>query len=156
MVISEVETDLLIYDRRRHRAHCLNQTAAFVWRHCDGQTTVEQLSALLRDELEAAADDQTVWLALTQLDKARLLQSPVSAPDEVAAFSRRELLRRAGLAAAGVALVPVVSSIVAPTAYAVVSCIGEGSACEKGSGATPCCPPFKCRRKKGKQRICKE
>jgi hypothetical protein len=29
--------ETLVYDQERHKAHCLNATAALVWRHCNGK-----------------------------------------------------------------------------------------------------------------------
>ena len=31
-----LDDELLVYDARTHRGHCLNQTAAAVWKACDG------------------------------------------------------------------------------------------------------------------------
>ena len=38
-VIVELPEETLVYDRQHTRAHCLNRTAAAVWRACDGRTT---------------------------------------------------------------------------------------------------------------------
>ena len=40
LVVRELAEETLVYDEERHRAHCLNRTAALVWRHCDGKTPV--------------------------------------------------------------------------------------------------------------------
>ena len=42
LIVKEVDGEILIYDRETNKAHCLNQTAAKVWEHCDGKTTVSQ------------------------------------------------------------------------------------------------------------------
>ena len=37
LVIEELGDELLVYDERTQRAHCLSATAARVWRACDGK-----------------------------------------------------------------------------------------------------------------------
>lgn len=44
LLIRELGEELLIYDLRRHRAYCLNQTAAFIWRLADGRTSVREMA----------------------------------------------------------------------------------------------------------------
>ncbi len=147
LVIKELPEETLVYDLDRHRAHCLNQTAAFVFKHCDGRTSVKRMSTLLQKELKAPPgkmDETVVWLALDKLAKARLLQERISGPPEVARFGRRELVRRLGLVGGLTVLLPLVTSIVAPTpaeasATCVTSCGGEDAGTPSLS-----CPPFDC------------
>jgi hypothetical protein len=126
--------ELLVYDLERHKAHCLNQTAALVWRHCDGQTSVAEMVCILAEEMKTAVPDAVVWLALHQLGKAHLLSDRVDGPGGDARLSRRETMRRLGWAAA-VAL-PVVTSIVAPTASQAATCLPGGSLC---TSSAQCC-----------------
>ena len=44
LVVDDLPDEVLVYDLDRHQAHCLNRTAALVWRHCDGQTTVKEIA----------------------------------------------------------------------------------------------------------------
>ena len=37
LVVQEMPDEVLIYDLDTNKAHCLNQTAAFVWKSCDGK-----------------------------------------------------------------------------------------------------------------------
>lgn len=138
--VVDLPDEVLIYDLKRHQAHCLNQTAAFVWRRCDGQTSVAQLAALLqadRENLNIAAAEEMVWLALDRLSRAHLLQGRVIPPAVAAGIPRRALLRKVALAAVGGALVlPVVESIVAPTVAMAASC---GVVC---TGNTTLCAGF--------------
>ena len=63
LVVKELPDELLVYDLERHRAHCLNPTAALVWKHSDGQTSVEEIATLLHAELEAhALFNNLTWL----------------------------------------------------------------------------------------------
>ena len=102
----------MLYDTTRDTAHSLNPTAALVWQHCDGRTTTEEMIAHLRQR-DLPASEEVVWLALDRLGKAHLLQEPFVAPVE--GLSRRAVIRKLGRAASVAALVPVVTSIVAPT-----------------------------------------
>jgi hypothetical protein len=94
-----------------------------VWSHLDGQTSMDQMVARLR-KLDASASEDTVWLALKELDRAHLLEAPLEMP-AARDVSRRSMLRRMGVAAGGGAvLLPVISSIVAPPVHAQASAVG--------------------------------
>ena len=137
LVVSEVDGEVLIYDTRRHRAHCLNGPAASVWQHCDGQRSVEELAAMVQptDGTEA----EIVQFALRQLDRAHLLEDRLE--ETSGQITRQQLLRKAGKTGAAVALLPVVASIVSPTIAAAASCVPKGSSC---SGLTSCCSGCAC------------
>jgi hypothetical protein len=47
LITAELEGELLVYDRSSDKAHCLNETAAFVWARCDGRTMSHLLQELL-------------------------------------------------------------------------------------------------------------
>ncbi len=128
LVVRELPGELLVYDLERHEAHCLNRTAALVFNRADGETTVRDLADALGPELNASDTDRLAWLALDRLDRAHLLDRPLTPPAGLARHSRRDLLRRAGLAAA---LLPVVTSILAPAAAeaaatCIQDCTGQG------------------------------
>jgi coenzyme PQQ synthesis protein D (PqqD) len=112
---------MLVYDRNNDQAHCLNATAALVWAHCDGQTTVAEMARLLEDEMKTRVADEVVWFALEQLRKSHLLQESRAIPAQVDQMSRRVMVRRLGIAAA--VTVPLVTSIIAPTAAAAATCV---------------------------------
>ncbi len=57
LIVKELADETLVYDLENDRAHCLNQTAASVWKHCDGKATVSELAALLEAETNAAVPD---------------------------------------------------------------------------------------------------
>jgi hypothetical protein len=127
LLVRSLSDETLVYDLKRDQAHCLNATAAAVWQCCDGRTSVAQLAAMLRRECNIGADENVVWLALRQLQKARLLQTRVHLPSNLPRLSRRELIRTLGVAAA----VPVVMTILAPEARAQASdtCTGMTKPC---------------------------
>ena len=133
ILIQELSEELLIYDQVHLKAHCLNDTAARIWRRCDGKISVEELAADLGRELSAPVDEAIILMAVKQFSKARLLEPPVG-NSEALGISRRDVLRRAGIITA-VAL-PVVTSIIAPEAAHAANCLPSGQAC---TSSAQCC-----------------
>ncbi|HEX8474130.1 MAG TPA: PqqD family protein [Pyrinomonadaceae bacterium] len=146
LVVRELPEEVLVYDLERHRAICLNHTAALVWKHCDGETSVAEISRRLGAHLRLPVAEDVVWLALDQLARDHLLEGKIARPAAFSGISRRELMRRLGVAAA-VAL-PLVTSVVAPTAAEAASCLPTGAACtapaECCSGLCPGSPNGTC------------
>lgn len=121
LLVEEVKDELVVYDLKLEKAHLLNPVAAFVWRHCDGETTVAQLVALLRDELEPAANEDVVLLALDELGQNHLLEEARAASTIARSFSRRQLMRRLAVVAAIGLTLPVIESLDPPPAQAAAS-----------------------------------
>ena len=94
LIEERVFDEVLVYDRTRDRAHCLNATAARVWELCDGSRTIEQITQVHTGLTEEASDD-AVLLALRQLSLAHLLEEPLPA-GVTEGLSRRGLLRKVG------------------------------------------------------------
>ena len=115
LVTRQIPGELLVYDLKRHKAFCLNDTAASIWKNCDGKRTVNDLALSLENDQNSPVDHKVIWLALDQLEKSNLLQGNVIKPASFSSVSRRSLLR-AGIATA-IAL-PIVTMIAAPTAQA--------------------------------------
>ena len=40
LVVQEMPDEVLVYDLDTNKAHCLNQSAALVWKSCDGNNSV--------------------------------------------------------------------------------------------------------------------
>jgi hypothetical protein len=149
LVVERVGEELLIYDLERDRAHCLNETAALVFEHCDGRHTVGELAARLSDANGDVAED-LVRRALLRLADEQLLEEPVS-PPRGREWSRRQIVKRAAVAGAAAGLtLPAVKSIVAPTAAQAqatlppCACgVDPDSRCvpDPVSGAACACPP---------------
>jgi hypothetical protein len=99
------------------------------------------LSRLLDKQLKTNDPDQVVWYALSQLEKSHLLEESVARPTRAVQMSRRELIRSLGIAAA--VSVPLVTSIVAPTAAsaATITCAPDGGKC---AVRADCCSPLFC------------
>jgi hypothetical protein len=129
LVVKSLTDEVLVYDLERHRAHRLNAAAAAVWHLCDGTRTAPEITAAARD-LGTPVTAETVDYALAELGRARLLTAPVKS----AALTRRELVQRLGTAA----VLPLVASLVAPTAAQAQSCLPNGALCSP-SGGVACC-----------------
>jgi hypothetical protein len=134
LVVQELSGEVLVYDRERNKAHCLNSTAARVWEFCDGKTSVAEIARAIEGEINAPVDEDVIWLGVEQLSKTHLLQEAAKLPEHKSGLSRREVMKRIGLAAA-VAL-PVVTSIIAPSAAQAANCLPSGSAC---TASAQCC-----------------
>src|SRR2546428_7729598 len=145
LVVRELTDEVLVYDLDRDKAHCLNKTAALIWKLCDGKKTAAEMAALAQEKLNAPISVEIVWHALDQLEKFHLLQNQMNYRARPAWTSRREMVRKLGLAAA---TLPVIISIVAPTAVQAATCVGQGGQC---SITADCCPPLKC---KGSPKTC--
>jgi hypothetical protein len=58
LVVQDVPNEVLVYDLESNKAHCLNQTAAMVWRACDGKTSVPEIARLVGSQSgEKVSDD---------------------------------------------------------------------------------------------------
>lgn len=134
LVVQELSGEVLVFDRERNKAHCLNQTAALVWNHCDGKTSVEQIARAIEKEIKAPVAEDVIWLGVDQLSKTHLLQERAKVPEDRSGISRREVMKRIGLATA-VAL-PAVTSIVAPRAVQAATCLTAGQSC---TASAQCC-----------------
>jgi hypothetical protein len=132
LITQEVPDELLIYDLDSHKAHCLNKTSAIVWKHCDGQTTIRAVARLIEQEINMPVGDDLVWLALKQLEKFNLLQSPVSKPKGV---SRRDLILKYAPATLAV---PLILSISSPTAAQAASTPPNPCAVSPSPVGCPC------------------
>lgn len=134
LVIHELPDEVLVYDKVSDQAHCLNQSAALVWRACDGQCAPEEIARKLTVQLAVAVSEDLVLLALSQLEAIHLLERGENKASSFAGMSRRQMARLLGLTAA-VAL-PVITSILVPTPAQAATCLAPGQPC---SPVTLCC-----------------
>lgn len=134
LVIQRLPDEVLVYDLDRDKAHCLNQTAALVWEHCNGRATTTDIARSVGRKLDAPVDEKVVWFALDQLRRNHLLDQPTVFPASMAGINRRQMVRALGIAA--VVAVPVVTSIIAPSPAQAVSCFAMGTPCTTGA---QCC-----------------
>jgi len=108
---------LHLFDHQQQQAYALNTTSALVWQHCDGHTTPEQLTELVRQKFNVsrAEGGQLTWLALDELGKANLLDAEVARPRPPSSkLTRRQMLTTFATAGAALAVVPMVALVTAP------------------------------------------
>lgn len=140
LVTRQIPGELLVYDLKRHKAYCLNTTAAVVWKSSDGKHTVSDLAAELQKHQKSPVDERIVWLALDQLERSCLMQNKAAKPIGLPTVSRRSLIR----AGAAVIALPLVTMIAAPTAQAAATpitnaaCTARRQSDPGGCGANAC------------------
>jgi hypothetical protein len=108
LLVEILDEETLIYDAERNEAHCLDADASAVWRGCDGVCSLSEMSA------RTGVSEEVVAVTVRDL-AARHLVEPLG-------VSRRDVLRTLGVGAASAAVaIPVIRSIVVPTAAQAVS-----------------------------------
>ena len=141
LVIQELNKEVLVYDLDTHKAHCLNESAAMVWKNCDGAKNIGEIADLFSKESGSRVNEDFVWLAIDQLNELNLLEQKVAA--DFKGQNRREVLKRIGLAT--VIALPIVSSLVAPQATMAAASCNTGDVCNGDSdcnaGCTNGCQP---------------
>lgn len=135
-MVEDLDGETLVYDVERHRAHCLNGTAAHLWRHCNGRRSTADLTRRLVELLgPGVLNESNVKDALRRLYAVRLIEAPIERRPKTVSGRRQAMTRLARLAGSA-ALLPVIVSIVAPTAAQAASC--------KAIGTGPCTAPAQC------------
>jgi len=114
IVVLELDGEVLLYDQKTNKAFNLNKTSSLIWELCDGKHSLSEISRLLGEKLNAPVDEGLVWLALEQMRQESLIENEVVLPESLVGLSRRQAIRKVGLAA--VITLPFISSLVAPTA----------------------------------------
>ena len=119
LVVQEMPDEVLVYDMDTNKAHCLNRSAAFVWKSCDGSNSVGDIVREFAKNGGGKVTEDFVWLAIDQLNENGLLAGEVK--PRFAGQSHRQVLKTIGLAS--VVAVPVIASLVAPqNALGALSC----------------------------------
>ena len=119
LVVQEVPDEVLVYDLESNKAHCLNQSAAMIWKSCDGNNSVSEIAKLVENQAGGKVTEDFVWLAIDQLSENNLLEKEISSG--FGGTSRREVIKKIGLAS--MIAIPVIASLVAPqSAMAAASC----------------------------------
>ena len=119
LVIQEMPDEVLVYDMNTNKAHCLNPSAAFIWRACNGNNSIADIVSQFESNGKGKVTEDFVWLAIDQLQENGLLENSIAPRFE--GQSRRQVIKRIGLAS--MVAVPVIASLVAPqNALAVGSC----------------------------------
>lgn len=123
VIEAAVDDDLLLYDSSTHQAFRLNESAASVWRRCDGRTPVQEI----------LQGDRAAWDLLARLSADGLVIGvPASPPKQ--AVSRRSFVRAGAAVAAGAAMTPIIEGILVPTPAAAFSGTTGGTGGTGGAG----------------------
>src|SRR5205085_11547643 len=96
LVVQEMPEEVLIYDLDTNKAHCLNKTAAFVWKSCDGNKSVADITKSFSNDFGSSVDEDFVWLAIEQLGDKNLLNE--SLQTSFKGQTRREVIKKIGFA----------------------------------------------------------
>jgi hypothetical protein len=112
-IVEQLMKEVMIYDQKRNKAFCLNHKAAFVWQHCDGETTIDELTSLLQQQSSEPIDAAVVQFALESLAADGLLEPATFISEVPAGMTRRSLVQKFGLTAA-MSLPLVTTLLVAP------------------------------------------
>jgi hypothetical protein len=123
LVSQDVDGELLLYVEATHQASSLNTSARSIWALCDGDRTVDAISA------QSNQWPDVVMATVRQFGEAGLLENASDVPS--VNLSRRRMLGTAALAG------PVILMVVAPLATAAAStCVPSGQSCHLGQ---TCC-----------------
>ena len=141
LIVQEMPDEVLVYDASTDKAHCLNHTAALVWKYCDGTNQVADITKIISRELNAPVKEEFVWLALDQLEKEALLEKEAEFSLKTLGVSRREVIKRIGLAS--VIALPLVTSLLNPMSARAgtgcnVTCTPQNAnSCAASGGTAP-------------------
>jgi hypothetical protein len=129
LVVTDLDDETIIYDKRTHQATCLNSFAGQVWRLCNGSRTPADIST----KMNVDNGEAEVFAALKKLSKGGLL----SAGNDLPLGGRRGFLTGA---TAGLAAITTMTIPTASQAASVDCCTIGGS--YNGAGVCVCDPGY--------------
>ena len=137
IVVQKMNEEVLVYDLYSNKAVCLNETAAIVWKLCDGKKTASEIAENVGKRLKKPVTNELIWLAIDQLKAENLLSNGGALEAVFDGLTRREVVRKVGIAS--MIAVPIVSSIAAPNAVAAQSstCFTTGTCVQAGNNLCP-------------------
>ena len=121
LIVQQHNDETLVYDLSSNKAFCLNETSMTVWQLSDGQRSVEQIATEMSKTLKTIVSEELVLLAIEQLNENHLLEDGYKPNEVFAGLSRRDVIKKVGFAS--LVALPIVSSLVAPTAAQAQSCL---------------------------------
>lgn len=127
IVVQEMEKEILIYDLKTNKALCLNETSALIYQLCNGSRTVAEISRMMGQKSNESISEDLVWLALDNFKKDNLLENNEQFEINFKGLSRRQVIKKVGLAS--MVALPVIASIVAPSAVMAYSGFANCAAC---------------------------
>ena len=132
IVVQEMEKEILIYDLQTNKAFCLNETSALIYQLCDGKKSITEIADLMSIKLKTLVSEEFIWLALDKLKQDDLLEKSGEFEIDYKGLNRRQVIKKIGFAS--MIALPVVSSIVAPSAAAA-----QSSGVLRGGACPPAC-----------------
>ena len=139
LIARRIGDELLLFDEETSTAHCLNGIAGEMWRACERESSVREVTEVSRPRWPDI-EEGVVRASLSQMTAAGLLEETTL--QENISTGRRELIRKLGFTAAVVLPIVVTSVLIPPAAAAASPCGGLGALC--GAGKPPCCAGLHC------------
>jgi hypothetical protein len=132
LVVETILNECVVYDSNNKRAHSLNSTVAWIWRHCDGLTDQQEMANQFGREFACEESLDLILSGIQQLQAADLL---VSMPQDAASTmtAARPTMTRRSVVAAGSALAPIIASVLVPDAAAAKSGQGDNNQGNQGN-----------------------
>jgi hypothetical protein len=141
LIVRRIGSETVVYERARHRAHCLSPLAAAVWREHDGRRSAAEIAVRVSVGCGEPVGEDAVRVALRRLARAGLVE-PGAGRRPAAASSGREsqgLARRLALRrVAGLAGLAVLTLATPSPAQVAATCLpnGGGASC---TSSAQCC-----------------
>lgn len=114
IVVQEIKDEVLVCDTKSNRVFCLNETAGEVWKLCDGEKSIREISAILSKKMRSDVSEEMVLFSLAELSRENLLAEKFSADNLYGGISRREVIKKIGLGS--IVALPLITAIIMPTA----------------------------------------
>lgn len=140
LLTEEVGDEIVVYDLESKDVHCLSPLAAAVFEQCDGRSEHAAIAESTGVRLGRPVSNDEVSAAIGQLEERSLLERPPLVLHQEG-VSRRELAKKTARIGAAVASVPLITSIVAPTAAMAQTQIPSGCG---GCTKNPDCASIHC------------
>ena len=140
ILTQKLADEVLVYDLDREKVLCLNESTALVWLQCDGTRSVAEITRALSVQTGKTVSEDIVWMALRQLASENLLAIGESFETPFDGMTRRDMVRRVGLATMAA---PFIFEVMAPSAAHAgsVTCGPIGN-CTAGQTTVCLCVPI--------------
>jgi hypothetical protein len=56
LITHEIDGEAILYDPAANLTHLLNETGLFIWQHCDGTRTAEEIAIVLTGQYDVTID----------------------------------------------------------------------------------------------------
>ena len=112
LLVRTVGEEVIIYDGKTQKAHCLNGITASVWKRWEAGNSVHDICLALDQP-----DEEIVCTILSELYGSGLLSNPIPASVHQNVLSRRDLIKKIGIGMT----VPFVTSVIVPPPTAAAS-----------------------------------